>query len=324
MAKRRMGIIAFVLCFCLFLMPFQGQAASTADAKEPISAEQNCSLNISYCSGGIAFSELPVRLYKIADVSADFQYTLTASFEESNLILNGIQTVGEWNIICSTLETYILANGVSATLNSITDAEGQAAFEALKPGLYLAITDRVAQDGTTYVFDSPLIALPGLGTDGFWQYQVDVTSKSQIIPPSEDDEEIERKVVKLWKGDSGSAARPTTIEIEIFCNGISYQTATLSEENRWTYTWSAKDDGSEWKVVEHNIPTGYTMTIEERETSFVLTNTLTQDDPDTPTPPQTGDMSNTMLWFILMIISGSILIILGITRKRTAYDEQKK
>ena len=316
MAERRIGIIAFILCICLYLIPCQVQAASTADAKEPISTNENCSLKISYCSGGIAFSQLPVKLYKIADVSADYQYTLTSSFEKSKLILNGIQTVGEWNVIRSTLETYILANDITADFNAKTDFEGKASFDALKPGLYLAITERIIQDETTYVFDSALIALPGLGADGLWQYQVDVTSKSEIIPPSEDDEKIELKVFKLWKGDSGSSARPTTIEVEIFRNGTSYQTVTLSEDNHWTYTWFAKDDGSDWKVVERNIPTGYTMTIEERETSFVLTNTLNRDVPDNPDSPQTGDTSNIMLWVILMIVSGSMLIILGITEKR--------
>ena len=316
MAKRRMGIIAFILCICIYLIPCQVQAASTSDAKEPISTNENCSLTISYCSGGIAFSELPVNLYKIADVSADYQYTLTSAFEKSNLILNGIQTVGEWNVIRSTLETYILANDITADFNAKTDFEGKASFDALKPGLYLAITERIIQDETTYVFDSALIALPGLGADGLWQYQVDVTSKSEIIPPSRDDEEIELKVLKLWKGDGGSSARPTMIEIEIFRNGTSYQTATLSENNHWTYTWSTKDDGSDWKVVERNIPTGYTMTIEKRETSFVLTNTLNRDVPDNPDSPQTGDTSNIMLWVILMIVFGSMLIILGITGKR--------
>jgi hypothetical protein len=313
MAQRRMGIMVFVLCFCLCLLPRAVQAASTTDAKEPISTEQNCSLTISYCSNGIAFSELPVRLYKIADVSADYQYTLTPSFAASNLILNGIQTVGEWNVIRVTLESFILANEVAADLNTVTDLEGKASFDALKPGLYLAIAERAIQDETTYVFGSALIALPGLGTDGLWQYQVDVTAKSEMIPPSEEDEKIELKVLKLWKGDNGSHARPATIEVEIFRNGTSYQTVTLSEENHWTYTWSAEDDGSDWKVVERNIPTGYTMTVEERETAFVLTNTF---DHDVPKPPETGDTANIMLWVILMIVSGSSLIIFGITGKR--------
>lgn len=315
MAERRMGIIAFVLCFCLLLMPCQVQAASTSDAKEPISADRDCSLSISCCNDGTPFSALPVKLYKIADVSADYQYTLTPSFEKSNLILNGIQTVGEWKVICSTLEAYILAYGVTADFNAVTDTEGKASFDSLKPGLYLAITDRVIQNETTYVFDSSVIALPGLNADGLWQYHLDVTAKSELIPPSEDDK-IELKVLKLWKGDNGSLTRPATVEIEIFRNGTSYQTVTLSEDNRWTYTWSAKNDGSDWKVIERNIPQGYTMTIEERQTSFVLTNTLDRDVPYNPDAPQTGDTANVMLYFILMIVSGSMLIILGITRKR--------
>lgn len=317
MAKRRMGIMAFVLCFFLLQMSCRVQALSTTDAKEPISTEQDCSLSLSYCSGGVAFSGLPVRLYKIADVSANFEYTLTSSFKGTNLILNGIQTVGEWNVIQSTLETYIFANEITADYNTVTDSDGKADFEALKPGLYLASTERAVQDKTIYVFGSALIALPGLGADGFWQYRVAVNAKSEMIPPSEDDEEIELKILKLWKGDSESLARPASVEVEIFRNGTSYQTVILSEDNHWTYTWSAKDDDADWKVVERNVPTGYTMTIEERETSFTLTNTYNGDVPDNPDSPQTGDMSNIMLWFILMILSGSMLIILGMTGKRS-------
>ena len=306
MAKRRIGIIAFILCICLYLIPCQVHAASTADAKEPISTNENCSLTISYCSGGIAFSKLPVKLYKIADVSADYQYTLTSSFEKSKLILNGIQTVGEWNVIRSTLETFILANDISADFNAETDIEGKASFDSLKPGLYLAISERIIQDETIYVFDSSLIALPGMDADGLWQYQVDATSKSEIIPPSEDDEKIELKVLKLWKGDSGSSARPTTIEVEIFRNSTSYQTVTLSEDNHWTYTWSAKDDGSEWKVVERNIQAGYTMTIEERGTSFVLTNTFSNVQPCVS--PAKARLP-TPLVLLLIILTNAIFLI---------------
>ena len=313
MAERRMGLIAAILCLCLCLLPCRVLATSTADAKEPISTDRTCSLTISCYSGGMAFSELPVRLYQIAEVSADYQYTLTPAFVGSGLILNGIQTVGEWNVIRSTLEAEILANGIAADHTGLTDAAGKAAFEELLPGLYLAVTDQTIRDETTYVFESALIALPGLDADGLWQYQAEVTPKAQSIPPSV--EEIEYKVTKLWKGDNGSTARPGSVEVEIFRNGTSYQRVTLSEDNHWTYAWSAKDDGTDWTVVERNIPAGYTMTVEERGTAFVLTNTLDREQPDTP--PYTGDTSRVMLWIVLMIISGSMLVILGITGKRS-------
>ena len=315
MAKRRIGILAVALCLCLVLMPCRARAASAIDVKEQIDTDKNCSLTISYCYGDVAFSELPVKLYKIADVSADFQYTLTAAFAGSSLILDGIQTAGEWNVIRSTLEAYILANGVAADENGITDATGKVSFASLKAGLYLAVTDRVMRDEITYAFDGVLTALPGLRGNGLWRYAVDVTAKPGVIPPG-DQEEIELKVWKLWRGDSGKTSRPQSIEVEIFRNGASHHTASLSSENHWTYTWTAKDDGAQWTVVERNIPTGYTMTVEERETSFVITNTLTQDDPGGSKPPQTGDTANVMLWIVLMILSGSMLVILGIIGKR--------
>lgn len=313
MAKRRVAVIVFLLCLCLSWLPCYAQAASTADAKEPISPDKDCSLTIAYRYDGQSFSNHPVRLYKIADVSADFQYTLTAPFANSGLILNGVRSVSEWNVIRSTLETHILTYDVDADLTGVTDQDGQVCFQALKPGLYLAITEQVIQHDWIYAFDSALVALPGLGADGLWQYEVAVTSKSKAIPPAETDEEIEFKVLKLWKGDKGRSDRPQSIEVEIFRDGVSYQTVILSEENHWTFSWFAKDDGATWKVVERNVPTGYTMMVEERETSFVLTNTRPPDKPDIP---QTGDTTNIMLYFVLMNVSGIMLIILGIAGKR--------
>lgn len=312
MAKRSMGILVFLLCFCISLMPCQALAASTADAKEPISIHTDCSLTLCYGYENAPFSQLPVKLYKIADASEACQYSLTSRFANSQLELNGIQSVGEWNVIRSTLETHILAGGIPEDFSTVTDSVGQALFDGLKPGLYLAIADRITKSEATYVFDSALIALPGLDAEGHWQYHIAVTAKSEKIPNT--DEKTEFKVVKLWKGDKDSQHRPKNIEIEIFRNGISFQTVTLSEENHWTYRWSAPDDGSDWKVVERNIPAGYTMTVEQRQTSFVLTNTF-QDQLDTP-PPQTADTSHIMLYVVLLFLAGSGLMIVGMTGKR--------
>ena len=62
------------------------------------------------------------------------------------------------------------------------------------------------------------------------------------------------------------------------------------------------------------------MTIENWDISFVLINTYTSEKPDSP---QTGDTSNIMLYVMLMIISGSVLIILGVTGKRNEHEETK-
>ena len=321
MAARRMRVILFFLCFCSCMSSCYAQASSTVDAKEPISVQNECVLTISYRSDGVNITGLPIKLYHIADVSEDFQYTLSDAFAGSGLIFNGIQTIGEWNVIRSTLEAYILANNIEQERMAETDQSGLAYFEALKPGLYFVEAQTVVRDDFTYSFDSALIALPGLGEDGLWQYQVEVRAKSEMIPPVEPNDEIHLKVLKLWKGDNGRTNRPTTIEVEIFRNGISEKTVILSEENHWTYNWTAKDDGAIWTVVERNIPSGYTMTVEKRETAFVLTNRHKENSPSDS--PQTGDTSHILLYNVLMYASGIILILVGITGKRKHHEKEE-
>ena len=314
---RKKIIISLVLSFCLCLMPFSVQAASTSDAIEPIVPDNKCSLTISYCYDETAFSDAQVKLYRIAEVSADFQYTLTQPFKASGLILNGIQSAGEWNVVRSTLEAHILAYGIEPDTASVTNQNGQVCFDSLGTGMYLAVVNQVTQGDLHYRFDSALVALPGLGEDGRWQYEVSVNAKAECLPPIDPDENIEFKVLKLWKGDEGRSDRPESVEVEIFRDGISYEKVVLSEENHWSYTWSAKDDGANWSVVERNVPHGYTMTVEERESSFVITNTLISSTPDDPgDAPQTGDTSNIMLYVLLMTLSGTMLIILGVIRKK--------
>ena len=409
MVKRRMGIMAFLLSLVLCSIPCFALATSATNVKEQIDTGRECSLTLSYRGSGVAASEKSVNLYQIAEVSANAKYTLTSSFASTGLILNGIQTNGEWNVVRSTAEAHIIADTLAPVRTAVTDGEGKVHFTGLKPGLYLASDVQIVRDDFTCLFDSALVALPGLQTDGFWQYHVSVTAKPEVLPPIAPDEVIQFKVLKLWKGDGGNADRPSRVEIEIFRDGISYEKKILSEENHWSYNWMAKDDGAKWEVVERNIPKGYTMTVDERKTTFVLTNTLTPDGPDGPqnppkdpddpqsppedpdgpqnppkdpddpqsppedpdapqsppedpndpqsspedpdapqSPPedpflilgdstiprddmelldaedypQTGDTSNILLYMIIMFVSGSILIFLGITEKRDRHEEK--
>lgn len=318
MKNRKIGIIAFLLCFCFCLIPYQITALSTSDASEPIVPENECSLTVSYCYGETAFSGVSVKLYRVSNVSEDFKYNLTRGFAPSGLILNGIRSTGEWNVVRSTLEAHIVANNIAPDLTAETNADGQVSFESLNTGMYLAIVDQVEQDGLHCQFDSVLIALPGLEVDGTWQYQASANAKGELLPPIDSDDEKELKILKLWRGDEDRNSRPQSIDVEIFCDGSSYKTVTLSEENHWSYSWSVRDDTSNWTVIEQNVPSGYTMTVEKRDTSFVLTNTWTPENPDGPErPPQTGDTSNIMLYILIMIVSGGVLIVLGTAGKRS-------
>lgn len=326
MAKRRVGIILFLFCLCLCLTPFDAFAVSTADAVEPISPGQTCSLTVSYCSDGTAFSGVAVNVYKVADVSADCRYTLTSAFAASGLVLNGIQSGIEWNVIRATLEAFLLVNDITATCSAETNQSGQVSFDTLEPGLYLALSERVVQEGASYTFGSALIALPGLGADGRWQYQLTVAAKSEVTPlpgPGETpDGGKQYEVLALWKGDDAQAHRPQSVDVEIFRNGSLYQTVSLSEENHWSFSWTAPEDGADWMVAEPKVPNGYALTIEKHGTTFVLIHTSILEDepgsePSSPDSPQTGDSTNIPLYTVLMYISGIVLILLGLTGKRS-------
>jgi hypothetical protein len=307
-----MAIIALLLCMCLAWLPCSTAAVSTDEASEPISPDRECLLTLNYSCNGISFENLPVQLYQIAAVSAEVQYTLTPEFQSSGLELNGIQSGAEWNTILTTLEAHILAEGISPDHSGATDPEGRVTFEALEPGMYLVASVRGEENGWTYQFRSALIALPGLDTNGLWQYEVGVNLKAEVHPP-EEPEELQFQLLKLWKDEGNEDKRPVSIEAEIFRNGKSYATVVLSEENNWSYSWTAPADGARWMVVERNIPEGYTLTVEERTTTFILTNSIPQTPDDNP---QTGDSANILLVVVLLQLSGAGLIALGLIRKR--------
>lgn len=183
--------------------------------------------------------------------------------------------------------------------------------------MYLAVNGEV-ENGS---FDPALISLPALGADGIWQYQAEVSPKGSELPPVNPDEETEFRILKLWRGDDGKGVRPKSIQAEIFRNGERHHTVILSEENNWSYSWTAKEDGASWTVTEPDVPEGYVMTVEQRGTTFILTNTLPAENPpkeELPPSdsPKTGDSPHILLYTALMYASGIVLVILGLTGKR--------
>lgn len=306
----RKNIICFmVICLCLFMLPCTAYAASTADANEPIITSAECSLTLKYVHSETAFSNLPVQLYCVATVSSDFQYTLTETFRSTGLIVNGVSSTSEWDAVRTTLEGFIVSNKIAPDRNAATSNMGSVSFDSLIPGLYFVMPIQFTEDGVYYYFDSALVAVPNLDEHGLWAYDVTVTPKPSINIPTGDEEEY--KVVKLWRDNGSSEKRPTSIAVDIICNGETVETVTLSADNNWSYSWTAVDNGDIWQVTEQMVPDGYVMTIEEHSATYTIINTI----PGMPDSPRTGDTSNIGLYIILMCVFGLMLVILGATQK---------
>lgn len=311
MRKKAITVILLCLTICVgfILMYMPAYGMSTAQATEPISADTPCELNICYAYNDKVFDGESVKIWQAASVSEDYQYTLTEAFSSLGLPINGITSQKEWAEVTTTLVNFAETRLQDAAINSRTDTKGTAHFEKLEPGLYIVSAVKADRDESLYTFDPFIVHLPALSEDGTWKYMADAKPKGDEYKP--ENKNIEYKAVKLWQDAGYKSKRPSSVEIDIYKDDELVKTAALSNANNWTYRWSAKDDKSNWYVIEKKVPDEYTMRIQKNGKTFTITNVTSEGPP----PPNTGDSSNILLWAILGFISGGCLIALGIICK---------
>lgn len=303
-----------------FLMSSFVNAAYT-DPAERINVNKHCSLNICYTKNNVYFKNIEIQLYHVADVSSNHVYTLTDKFKKYPVEMSNVSSQTEWNSTAVTLESYIIADAIIPTQTSVTDENGIAAFKDLKVGMYLVRSVITTQNNKIYKFGTFLISMPNIN-DGKLEYNVEAFPKCEVLespddPPSNN--RIKFKAVKQWADSGNSDKRPSSVQIEIFKNGVSVETQTLSNNNDWMYTWTAEDDGSNWTVVERNVPKGYTVTSVPYGFTFVLTNyCIDTPKPVIDNPPNTGGFVNLKVPYttIIMLILGLLFTIVGLVSKR--------
>lgn len=308
------SIIYTVILLSVFVFPLTSHAVSTSQAKEPVDISAESSLILTYSDCENLNENVCVKLYFVATVSPDFVFTLTESFEDTGLVINGISSNSEWSVVRTTLESYITANKILPVGEHMLDGSGCVKFESLIPGLYFVMPVSFGSGEKYTYFDSVIVSVPNLDENGELVYNVEVTPKhsSEIFTG----EKIEYNVTKLWR-DMESSNRPDSVEVDILCNGQIAFTVTLSSKNNWTYSWEAEDNGDVWTVFEKNVPTGYIATVEKHGLSFSIINTV----PGSTVSPPTGDSANIYLYLLVTCFVGFILIIFGIFAEKKAYEK---
>lgn len=314
MTARKIGIIGYLLCLCLFLLPCDVLAVATADEGAGIPTGSACKMTLSYCKNGIGVENLSVKLYQVASVSEHGEYIPETDFQTLNIDWGSLTTTNQLNMTCTTLESHILAQNVNVDFEKVTNQSGVAVFESLKPGLYLVGGAKSTYNSKQYTFQSVLVSLPAMDENGLWQHHITIAPKGEVN--SKEEENRQFKVVKLWNDASQQEQRPDSIEVELFKDGTSYQVIMLSKDNNWSYGWTAPKDGAKWMVAERNVPAGYTVTVEQRDTAFVLTNTCFSSGAHRENGPGTGDSQNILLYGMVFFISGIALILLSAGRRR--------
>ncbi len=299
--------ILWMLC-AIALLSFCLPVSVSAAAIEP---EKDASLTLVYKHEGVVFEGLEIRTYRVADVKDDFVISLAGDFADYPVKVYGITSQAEWNITYQTLEAYIWADGLKPTATAVTDAEGIVQFKGLTPGMYLTMPVTHLDESSVTDFFGFLTVIPNPEDDGSLNYDVTAYPKSSSFTP-EDGDSIPMRVVKQWKDSGYQEYRPESVQVDIYRNGEYKTSVSLSAENNWSYDWIVPDDGAVWTAVERDVPPKYSVTIETKDNTIILTNVREGDVP----PPPTGD--TTVLWpFILvMCISGCLVILFAMKTKK--------
>lgn len=315
--KRLFSGSIFVIWILLVLSTtvFTSYAISTDKAKEAVDTARACSMQITYSADGKAFEGETVKIYKAAELSSDFKYTVRRELAKYSVDMSNVTAQSEWNGITAAIASYIIADNIQPDKTAVTDNEGKVSFSGLSCGMYFVSAVRVQRESLIYSFEAFLISVPNLNENGAWNYEVSAFPKVTVTEPTL--QEISYKAVKAWRDTGNTAKRPKNIEIEIYKNEVFYKKQTLNADNNWSCSWNAVDDGSVWTVAERNVPKGYAVSITEPNNAFSKTekvfsvvNIYRGDDPET------GDVADVMRYIILMCVSGIVLITVGIIMRK--------
>lgn len=291
-------------------------ALAVTAVAQTINQDRESRLTLSFGESGEGFPEVEFSLYRVASLTEEGEYALTGNFAQYPVSLEDLDSSG-LRSLAQTLDAYVARDELAPLLSQETGKAGRVSFDGLSPGLYLVLGESYTQDNRVYTPSPMLFYLPGQGEDGGWEYEV--TASCKFDQEEITDATVSRKVQKVWKDSGNQSKRPEMVFVQLLENGAVVDTVALSEENNWEYTWEGLDASSRWQVAETNVPDGYTVTVTQEGTLFVVTNTYPGKTPSKL--PQTG-----LLWWPvpLLACAGLALVIAGAAARRRGRSSHEK
>ena len=288
------NITAFLLLLLgMLLLPIQVMAHTGIDEKQEIN------LTIQY-----ELSDVNFRLYQIAEFSKTGEFTPTETYAEYPIELDDLDSEG-WRTAAEAYAGYIEREQMEPSATGETDENGQLVLEQLDMGIYLVLGEsQITEERVEYEIMPFMLSLPSLTEQDTWDYE-------PVVIPKYDAEELPQllnlEVIKLWKNDSESE-RPREIVAQLLKDGEVYEEVVLHAANGWAYQWDELEPEAEWKVVEKEVPSGYTVKVNKTEHTYTITNTGRDLISQAPTLPQTGQ-----LWWPVPVltIAGVVFLLIG-------------
>lgn len=276
----------FLMLFCaLFILRMMPTASY---------AEERVSLTVTFKHNEQAVGGVNCKIYLVAE-SSDSGYVICDGFRDYNVELDTSDSV-QTKELAETLAGYVKRDGLTPYDSGETDEGGLLHFpnhqSVLKKGLYLILCDPFVKDGYSYTTEPILLALPvyDASSDNYL-YSVNVEPKCSGEPETPGEETVERRIIKVWRGDEASL-RPESVTFDLMKDNIVFDTVTVTKDDNWRYEWNSLDkynpDGTriEWRAVERSVQ-GYTVSVIQDGITFVVTNTYNSGNPHGETTSRT-------------------------------------
>lgn len=236
---------------------------------------------------------IAVSVCKIADYNAG-NYTFTENFENSGLILSSLLN-SQNPATALDIEEYIIKNNIEC-LSALSLADGLAIFDGINMGIWIVMCN----SSDLYTFAPYVIDINN----------TNISSNLLTTPKLEQIKtEININVCKIWDDNNNDKKhRPNEIQVDLLADGKVVDTATLSSQNGWQFTFENCDKNKNYSVVEKAIK-NYTASYGGNdESGFIITNTYNGDKL-----PQTGQ-----LWWpaLILFVVGVCFVILGILERK--------
>ena len=258
-----------------------------------VQAANPCALRVTMCNDeGEPISGINVDLYQVA-VTKNGTTTLTERF--AGLSLSADQLLADSGADhANIVYQYVFAREVDYTAKHTTNANGNAEFSNLEPGIYLVLDE----GGQKVAFQPYLVVLP-MTVDGQVSYYVASSPKT-----SETDTKSFLAVM-LWEDNMNAAGkRPNSVEVTLLRDNVPVRKVTLSADNSWQHQFYQLSTNGEYSVKIDPI-SRYTTTYDLRGDSCIILNKYTggggggggtTPNPPTPPKPEMGHVSVYKTW----------------------------
>lgn len=308
--KKRMR--RMIVCMIVFALIF----STIAFAVEVPDLTKKCALLIAYTYDDVPVASAEFDLYRVGDLSEDYELSLSGDFADYPVEVNGLDDKA-FTKAADTLAGYVALDGHKPLKSVTTDTSGKARFDELDAGLYLLIGKSLKTDAGRYDVENQLIILPyAENTAGEWTYELEIKPKATFEETKPDP--LKLMVVKVWDDkESGEIKRPVSVTVHLLRDGEKFDTVVLDEECNWRHEWTDLDRTYDWSVAE-DVPTDYTVSIALEGTKFIITNTCKTPPPSpSPTPPPSIPQTGQLWWPVpVLLLIGTAMLAMGFMWRR--------